>query len=309
MSILCVGSVALDSVETPFGKQEEILGGSATHFACSASFFSPVQLVAVVGEDFPKKHLAFLEGQGIDLAGLEVASGKTFRWRGRYGYDLNNAETLETQLNVFAEFAPKIPDDWKRPETLFLANIHPSLQREVLEGVERPGLVALDTMNFWIEGELEELKKTIEMVDMVMINEAECRELAKEASLIEAARKIRSWGPQTIVAKQGEYGALLFHGDEVFSAPGFPLERVLDPTGAGDSFAGGMMGYLARIKQPTFQDLKQAVIMGSIMASFNVEDFSCDRLRKLTGAEISQRYEAFRALSHFEAVPADRLPA
>lgn len=307
MSLLCVGSVALDSVETPFGKQDEILGGSATHFSVAASFFTGINLVAVVGHDFPNEHLEFLKARNIDLAGLEIADGKTFRWSGRYGFDLNNAETLDTQLNVFSDFVPKIPEAWQKTQHLFLANIHPDLQHLVLEGIQRPRFVALDTMNFWIEGALDSLKRTVGLVDMVVINEAECRQLTGEASLLKAARKIMDWGPKTVVAKQGEYGALLFHGDSIFSAPGFPLEQVLDPTGAGDSFAGGMMGYLARIAEPTFDDLKRAVVVGSVMASFNVEDFSCDRLRRLEYREIQARFEAFRRLSHFEPIPDDIL--
>jgi sugar/nucleoside kinase (ribokinase family) len=303
MSILCVGSVALDSVETPFGKRDNILGGSATHFSVSASFQTEVQLVAVVGEDFPQEHLDFLKERKVDVSGLEVATGKTFRWKGEYGYDLNEAKTLETHLNVFAGFTPKIPQAWKSPEYLFLGNIHPDLQRQVVESVEKPGFIALDTMNFWIEGEPESLKKTISLVDLVVINEAECRQLAEEASLVKAARTIMSWGPKIVVAKQGEYGALLFQGEQVFSAPGFPLEQVMDPTGAGDSFAGGMMGYLSTIKDPLFGDLRQAVIMGSVMASFNVEDFSCDRLRSLTWPEIQARYNSFQDLAHFEPLP------
>lgn len=303
MSLLCVGSVALDSVETPFGKRDNILGGSATHFSVSASFFTGVNLVAVVGNDFPAEHLDFLKSRNIDLAGLEVADGETFRWAGRYGFDLNNAETLETHLNVFADFVPKVPEPWQQPRTLFLANIHPDLQRQVLEGVKRPALVALDTMNFWIEGELDALKKTMSLADLVIINEAECRQLAKESSLLKAAREILSWGPKTLVAKQGEYGAILFHADGIFSAPGFPLEQVMDPTGAGDSFAGGLIGYLARSDKPTFEDYKQSVIYGSVMASFNVEDFSCDRLRTLDAKEIGARYDSFRNLTCFESAP------
>lgn len=308
MSILCVGSVALDSIETPFGKHDDVLGGSATHFSCAASYFSQVQLVAVVGQDFPQEHIHFLKQRGIDLGGLETAEGKTFRWKGRYGFDLHNPETLDTQLNVFAAFKPQIPTAWAEPKILFLANIHPVLQREVLAQVKRPKLVALDTMNFWIEGERDELRKTIELVDMIVLNEAECRELAGEVSLLKAARTLMAWGPRTVIAKQGEYGALLFHEDQVFSVPGLPLERVLDPTGAGDSFAGGMMGYLAQISDPNFEDLKHAVVMGSVMASLNVEDFSCNRLRDLTTVEITRRYETFRELSHFEPVPTNKLP-
>lgn len=300
MSILCIGTVALDSIETPFGKRDEILGGSATHFACAASFLSSVGLVAVVGKDFPRQHIDFLKSRNINLEGLEVTAGETFRWRGRYGFDLNDAETLETQLNVLADFVPKIPPAWRKPDILFLANIHPDLQRQVLESVERPRLVALDTMNFWIESARDSLKKTIGLVDLVVINEAECRQLAEEASLARAAKKILSWGPKIVVTKQGEYGALLFQGQQVFSAPGLPLEEVFDPTGAGDSFAGGMIGYLSRCLKPSFNDLKQAVMVGSVMASFNVEDFSCDRLRRLQSAEIQGRYQQFAHLAHFE---------
>lgn len=302
-SLLCVGSVALDSIETPFGHRNEILGGSATHFSVAASFFTSVDLVAVVGRDFPERHLEFLRQRNVNLSGLEVAEGKTFRWTGRYGFDLNNAETLQTDLGVFADFVPKIPEGWRKPEKLFLANIHPDLQYLVLESVTHPKFVALDTMNFWIEGAEESLRRIVSFVDMVVINEAECRQLTGESSLLKAARKIMSWGPKSVVSKQGEYGALLFHEDSVFSAPGFPLEQVLDPTGAGDSFAGGMMGYLSKVEDPSFEDLKQAVIFGSVMASFNVEDFSCDRLRRLEFNEIKERYEGFRKLAHFEPIP------
>ena len=303
MSLLCAGSVAIDSIQTPFGERDQILGGSATHFSIAASFFTDVQLVAVVGRDFPEEHLDLLRSREIDLSGLEVADGETFRWKGRYGFDLSMAETIDLQLNVFANFVPKIPKQWQQPDILFLANIHPDLQRQVLESVERPRLVALDSMDYWIEGERKSLKQTIALVDLVVINEAECRQLAEESNLLKAARTIMSWGPKTVAVKQGEYGALLFQGDHVFSAPGFPLEQVMDPTGAGDSFAGGMIGYLARIETPTFEDMKQAVVVGSVMASFNVEDFGCDRMRRLKAAELTKRYEAFRRLGQFEAAP------
>lgn len=299
MGILVVGSVALDSVKTPFGQVEEALGGSAVHFSAAASFFSKIQLVGVVGKDFPLSELDFLEKRGVDLSGLEVRDGKTFRWKGEYGFDLNTAKTLETHLNVFADFSPKVPPLLQEPAVLFLGNIHPRLQKKVLDQIRRPELVALDTMNFWIEGEPVALRETISKVDLVVINEGEARQLAKQDSLLRASRIIREWGPQTVVIKRGEYGALLFHAEEVFSAPGLPLESVKDPTGAGDSFAGGFLGYLASQKDLHFEAMKRAVIVGSAMASFNVEDFSCRRLRELSRAEISNRIAAFRKLSHF----------
>lgn len=300
MSILVVGSVALDSVKTPFGETTEALGGSAIHFSAAASFFSKVHLVGIVGEDFPEKEIEFLKKRGVDFSGLEVRrGGKTFRWRGQYGFDLNVAETLETQLNVFADFSPLIPSNLREPEFLFLGNIHPRLQLRVLEQVKRPKLVALDTMNFWIEGESQALREVLSKVDLVVINEGEARQLSRESSLIAAAREIRGWGPQTLIVKRGEYGALLFTGEELFSAPGLPIEKVMDPTGAGDSFAGGFVGFLASRRDLKPETLKQAVIMGSVMASFNVEDFGCRRLRELSRAEISDRSAAFKKLSHF----------
>lgn len=302
MSILVVGSVALDSVKTPFGNIEEGLGGSAVHFSAAASFFSKIHLVGVVGEDFPGHELDFLKRRGVDFSGLQIRRGRTFRWRGQYGFDLNVAQTLETQLNVFADFSPEIPESLKGPDFLFLGNIHPELQARVLEQVRRPRLVALDTMNFWIEGQPGALKKVIAKVDMLVINEAEVRELTNESSMIKAARRVQSWGPKTVVIKRGEYGACLFHEGELFSAPGLPLEEVKDPTGAGDSFAGGLMGYLASQKDGGLETLKQAVIVGSAMASFNVEDFSCRRLKTLKPAEINDRIKQFRTLSHFEEI-------
>ncbi len=302
MSILVVGSVALDSVKTPFGETEEDLGGSATHFTAAASFFSKVHMVGVVGEDFPHRELEFLKKRGVDLSGITVAEGKTFRWKGEYGYDLNVARTLDTQLNVFSQFKPVIPNGLKQSDFVFLGNIHPRLQYDVLEQVKRPKLVALDTMNFWIAGEPKSLKAVIGKVDLVIINEGEARELTKEAALVRAAHTIRSWGPQTVVIKRGEYGALLFHKKEMFSAPGLPLETVKDPTGAGDSFAGGFMGYLAGYGKVDSRTLRQAVIVGSAMASFNVEEFSCRRLKKLTFQEINKRVAEFKRLSDFDVI-------
>lgn len=299
MSILVVGSVALDSVATPFGEVDEALGGSAVHFSASASYFTSIHLVGVVGEDFPEKEIEFLKERGVDCSGITIEKGKTFRWKGQYGFDLNVAQTLETHLNVFSHFAPEIPENLKDRDFVFLANIHPDLQMKVVEQVKRPKLLALDTMNFWIESEPKALRKIISKVDLVVINEGEARELTKESSLLKAARCIQAWGPKIIVIKRGEYGALLFYKNEVFSAPGLPLETVKDPTGAGDSFAGGFMGYLARKNDLGFDTMKQAVIVGSAMASFNVEDFSCRRLKALSAEEIANRVRQFRTISSF----------
>lgn len=304
MSVLVVGSVALDSLETPFGKRDDVPGGSATFFSTSASFFTPVQLVGVVGEDYPEEHVEFLRGRGVDLAGLTRAEGKTFRWKGRYTYDLNEAHTLDTQLNVFGDFNPVLPDAFRRPKVLFLGNIHPELQSVVLDQVaERPSLVAMDTMNFWISGSREALLKTISRVDMLFVNDAEARQLAGEHNVFKAARAILSMGPKRVVIKRGEYGALLFDQEHIFSAPAYPLEDVFDPTGAGDSFAGGFLGYLARKGEISPASLRQACVAGSTMASFCVEKFSLDRFRDLTNEEIQARLSAFKELTHFEEVP------
>ncbi len=300
MSILAVGSMAFDTVKTPFGEATEVLGGSATYFATAASFFAPVRVVAVVGEDFPDGHLDFLRSRSVDVRGIQRMPGKTFRWKGEYGYALNEARTLDTQLNVFAEFAPKIPEDYRDSEVVFLANIDPDLQRDVLRQVRRPRLVAADTMNYWIGGKPESLRQTLSLVDALVINDAETRQLANDPNLVQAVRTIRSWGPRVVVVKRGEYGALLFHDGNWFAAPAIPLEQVQDPTGAGDCFAGGLMGYLASVMRFDDATLRRAVIMGSVMASFNVEAFSLDRLRRLTREEIQARYQAFRQLAKFE---------
>ncbi|MCK4739859.1 MAG: sugar kinase [Deltaproteobacteria bacterium] len=301
MDILVVGSVAFDSVETPFGKAEEVLGGSATYFSTSASFFSDVALVAVVGDDFPEEHKKMLEARNIDIRGLQtVPGGKTFRWKGRYEYDLNQAHTLDTQLNVFSDFNPTIPEDYRDIPYVFLANIDPELQMEVLEQVKNPKLVACDTMNFWIEGKPEALKKIFGKTELVIINDSEAREFAGNANLVKAAAKILACGPKTLIVKQGEYGALMFSGSSVFSAPAYPLEDIFDPTGAGDCFAGGVMGYLAKTGDTSEANIRRAIIVGSVMASFNVEAFSLNRLKALTVEEISLRYGEFRQLTHFE---------
>jgi len=271
MSILVVGSVAYDTVETPFGRAEKVLGGSASFFSVAASFFAPVNLVAVVGDDFSEKAMSAFQGRPVDLEGLERTAGKTFHWQGKYSYDLNSRETVCTDLNVFEFFKPRIPDRYRRSEHVFLGNIDPVLQRQVLDQVERPRLVACDTMNFWISGKPEELKRTLAAVDILLINDAEARQLSGEWNIVKAARAIRAKGPHTLVIKKGEHGVLMFSEDGSFAAPAYPLEEVFDPTGAGDTFAGGFLGYLAG--SPTLDEaaLRRAVIMGSTLASFCVE--------------------------------------
>ncbi len=300
MSLLVVGSMAFDSVKTPFGERDNAIGGSATYFSVSASYFTDVRLVAVVGQDFPESELNFLAERSVDLTGLERKEGETFRWKGEYGFDLNTAHTLDTQLNVFLDFQPRVPDSFKESEYVFLANIDPELQASVLEQVKSPRLVACDTMNFWIEGKRDELVKTFGMVDIVVINEGEVRELAGESNILKASRKILEMGPKSLVVKQGEYGALLIQNNSVFSAPGLPIEDIHDPTGAGDTFAGGFMGYLASKGDLSRDGLRRAVVFGSVMASFNVESFSYDRLRTLAGEDIEARYREFSDLAHFE---------
>jgi sugar/nucleoside kinase (ribokinase family) len=302
MSILVVGSVAFDTVETPFGKAERVLGGSASFFSVAASFFAPVNLVAVVGKDFGEKQLAAFKDRPIDLAGLERADGATFHWQGKYSYDLNARETICTELNAFETFRPKIPASYRKSEYVFLGNIDPVLQREVLDQVEKPKVVACDTMNFWIQGRLAELKKTLQRVDILLINDSEARELSGEWNIVKAARAIRAMGPKTLVMKKGEHGVVMFTADGSFAAPAFPLEEVFDPTGAGDTFAGGFMGYLASRGGEGEEALRRAVIMGSTLASFSVEAFSLDRLLKLTRPEIDERFRRFRRLTHFEEV-------
>lgn len=309
MSILVVGSVAFDSVETPFGQVENVLGGSATYFSTSASFFTDVNLVAVVGDDFPDRHLEFLASRNIDLRGMTRVPGKTFHWKGKYGYDLNEAQTLETHLNVFEAFKPRIPAEYRDTEFLFLANIDPELQMEVLNQVGRPRVIACDTMNFWISSKPEALKRVIARVDILIINEAEARQFTQEVNLVKAARKLLALGVKTLVIKRGEYGVLMFSNDTVFAAPAYPLEEVFDPTGAGDTFAGGFMGYLANTGDTSEAGIRQAIIFGSVMASFNVEDFSLERMKRLRYPEIEERFRSFKALTQFEALPALKDPA
>jgi sugar/nucleoside kinase (ribokinase family) len=300
--LLVVGSMALDTVETPFGRATEALGGSATYFSYAASFFTTVRLVATVGDDFPAEHLELLRQRGVDLAGLHRARGRTFRWAGQYGYDLNEAKTLDTQLNVFADFRPRLPPALARSPYLFLANIDPELQWDVLHQMaRRPRLVALDTMNFWIEGKPEALARVLREVDVITINDAEARRLAREPNLVRAARTIAGMGPKTVVVKRGEYGALLMADEAFFVVPAYPLESVYDPTGAGDTFAGGFMGYLAAHDRFDRATLRRAMVNGSVMASFTVEDFSLNRLARLKEAEIAERYAAFEDLMRLEA--------
>jgi sugar/nucleoside kinase (ribokinase family) len=307
MSLLVVGSVALDSLETPFGRREDVLGGSASYFSACASFFGPTRLVAVVGEDFPEEHVRFLAGRGVDLAGLARRPGRTFRWKGRYEFDLNTAHTLDTQLNVFAEFRPELPSHYCDSEYVFLGNIDPDLQRAVLDQVRAPRFVACDTMNFWISSKRESLLRTLRRVDMLFVNDAEARQLADEHNVVKAARRILSYGPRAVVVKRGEHGALFFSGEEVFAASAYPLAAVFDPTGAGDSFAGGFMGYLAHGRSEDQATLRRAIVLGSVLASFTVEQFSLDRLRTLTAAEIRARFADAKQLAHFEDLEMDLL--
>jgi sugar/nucleoside kinase (ribokinase family) len=300
--ILVVGSVAFDTVETPFGRAEKVLGGSASFFSVAASFFAPVNLVGVVGKDFGEKELAAFRGRPVDLEGLERMDGDTFHWQGKYSYDLNSRDTVRTDLNVFEFFKPKIPAKYRASEFVFLGNIDPVLQRDVLAQVDRPKLVACDTMNFWISRKLEELKKTLAQVDVLLINDAEMRELSGEWNLVRAARAIQKMGPKTLVVKKGEHGVVMFSDGGFFAAPAYPLEEVFDPTGAGDTFAGGFVGYLASAPVLDDESLRRAVIMGSTLASFCVEAFSLDRLVRLTRAEIDERFRLFKRLTSFESV-------
>ena len=300
MTVLVVGSVALDSVETPFGKADNVLGGSANFFAAAASHLTPVQLVGVVGNDYPIHELESLAKRGVDLAGLEQADGASFRWRGRYRHDLNSAETLETHLGVFSHFRPKIPEQFREAPFVFLANIDPRLQLEVLDQVHKPRLVACDTMNFWIESRRPELLELLSRVDLITLNDGEARQLTEKANLVRAARWILERGPKHVIIKKGEHGAFMFTEQTVFFAPAYPLEDVFDPTGAGDSFAGGFMGYLARTGDLSEPSLKRAVVYGSAMGSFAVERFSIQRFQEISRAEIRDRVREFYRLVSFE---------
>ena len=305
MPVLVVGSVALDSVETPFGKADDVLGGSATFFSAAASLLTPVQLVGVVGTDYPIEKLEPLAARGVDLAGLERADGASFRWRGRYRHDLGAAETLETHLGVFSRFSPKIPDQFRDAPFVFLANIDPRLQLDVLKQVRRPKLVVCDTMNFWIQSRRPDLLELFGKVDMVTLNDGEARQLSEKPNLVQAARWIMDLGPRHVIIKKGEHGALMFSQDSVFFAPAYPLESVFDPTGAGDSFAGGFIGYLTHCGELNDANMRRAVIYGSALGSFAVEKFSIDRLMDLTRSEVDSRVRQLRELTTFE----EELPA
>lgn len=300
--LLIVGTVAFDAIETPFGKTDKILGGAATYIGLSAAHFDiESSIVSVVGEDFPQDYLDLLTKRKIDLSGTEILKGgKTFFWSGKYHNDLNSRDTLDTQLNVLADFDPVVPENFKSPDIVMLGNLHPLVQTSVLKQLERPKLVILDTMNFWMDNTWDELIEVISHVDVITINDEEARQLTSEHSLVKAARKIADLGPKYVVIKKGEHGALLFHNGQIFFAPALPLEEVFDPTGAGDTFAGGFAGYLAQTGDISFENMKNAVIYGSNLASFCVEKFGTERMLELTKEEINQRLEEFKALTQFE---------
>jgi sugar/nucleoside kinase (ribokinase family) len=303
MSLLVVGSVALDSVETPFGARENVLGGSATYFSASASLLTKVSVVGVIGDDFPLEQLDFLKKRGVSLDGLERTPGKTFRWKGKYGFDLNAAQTLDTQLNVFEKFEPKLSAEQKAAERVFLGNIDPVLQLRVLDQMSKAKLVCADTMNYWISSKREKLLELLPRVDVLMVNDGEVRQLAGESNVLKAARAAQKMGATAVVVKRGEYGAILVTGEHTFYAPAYPLADVVDPTGAGDTFAGGFLGLLDRLSTNDPAAMRQAVVMGSTIASFTVEQFSLDRLRDLDLKQVRNRFDSFRQLTHFEELP------
>jgi len=298
--ILAVGSVAFDSITNPYGEVSRVVGGAATYFSLAASFFTDVGIVAVVGDDFQESHMRLFDGRRIDLSGLKRVPGETFRWKGEYSADLNSRETIYTHLNVFEDFRPVVPEVYRSSPFVFLGNIHPSLQLEVLDQVKKPDLVAADTMNYWIEGNPKELRQVLKRVDILIINDEEARQLSGESNLVKAARGIKNLGPTIVIIKRGEYGALMAGREGFFAVPGMPLEKVCDPTGAGDTFAGGFVGYLAGCEKTTDVVMAQAIIAGSAMASFSVEDFGLDRLLRLTQDEVERRFVAFKQLTHFQ---------
>jgi sugar/nucleoside kinase (ribokinase family) len=300
MSLLVIGAVAFDSIKTPHGEAENALGGAATYTSITASWFTPVRVVAVVGDDFGDDQFRVFRDHGVDTAGLEQARGKTFRWSGEYSGDMNEARTRETQLNVYEQFSPRLPDAYLDSEFVFLGNIDPVLQLHVRRQLPRARLVALDTMNYWINGSLEALKKALAEIDILLLNETEARMLSGISNLRKAADALRAMGPRTVVVKRGEHGVMLFHEGGIFSAPAYPLDQVHDPTGAGDTFAGGFMGHLARAGELTDAELRRAVIYGSVMASFDVEEFGLSRLLRLAPQEIEARYREFRNLTQFD---------
>jgi sugar/nucleoside kinase (ribokinase family) len=303
MSLIVVGSMAFDAIETPFGKSDKIIGGAATYIAWSASnFCQPINQISVVGGDFPQEELDMLMQRGVMMEGVQIKKDeKSFFWSGRYHMDMNTRDTLETQLNVLGDFKPVVPESYQDCEFLMLGNLAPSVQLDVIHQLKnRPKLVVMDTMNFWMESAMDDLKKVLEKVDVLMVNDSEARELSHEYSLVKAARKITEMGPQYVIIKKGEHGALIFHEDKVFFAPALPLEEVFDPTGAGDTFAGGFIGHLARTKDISFENMKTGIIIGSVMASFCVEKFGTERLKELTREDIDKRLTQFQELVNFE---------
>lgn len=303
MSLIVVGTMAFDAIETPFGKTDKIIGGSATYVAyCASNFIKPVQQVSIVGYDFPKEVLEDLRSRGVQTEGVEIIKDKkSFFWSGKYHLDMNTRDTLVTDLNVLADFNPQIPESYQGAEFLMLGNLMPKLQKQVIQQLrERPKLIVLDTMNFWMEVALDNLKEVLTMVDVLMVNDSEARELSHEHSLVKAAKKIMTMGPKYLIIKKGEHGALLFHEDQIFYAPALPLEDVFDPTGAGDTFAGGFIGHLAKTKDISFENMKTAIIVGSAMASYCVEKFGTERLREITKEDIDKRLAQFRELVNFD---------
>lgn len=299
MSLMVVGSVALDTIETPSTRKEKLLGGSATYFSLASSFFTEVNMVGVVGEDFPNEHIELLKKHKVDLRGLQKVKGKTFHWEGRYGENLNERITIKTELNVFGDFRPEIPDSYKEAEYIFLANIDPDLQIHTLRQVKKTKVVASDTISLWISTKKERLKELLKEVNIFIINDVEVREFSKEYDIIKGASYIQSIGPEIVIVKRGEYGSITFNKDKIFVLPGFPVSKFVDPTGAGDSFAGGFMGYLAKSDDLSDNNIRQAVVWGSVMGSFCVEDFSVDRFRTLNFKEIKERFNKYREYTQF----------
>ncbi|OGW75449.1 MAG: sugar kinase [Omnitrophica bacterium RBG_13_46_9] len=299
MSVLVVGSVALDTIRTPMGRRRDVLGGSAVYFSVSASNFCRVNLVAVVGDDFPSRHVDFLRRKGVDVKGLVTASGKTFRWEGEYDWNFSDPRTISTKLNVFSGFDPDIPREYRNSKYLFLANIDPHIQERVLRQMTKPKLVACDTMNYWIENKRPELVRLLKKVDILLLNESEIRGLTGQTNLIKAAKAVLRFGPGKVIVKKGEHGSLLFSGDHIFSAPAYLMESIIDPTGAGDTFAGGVIGYLATCRRQTHADLRKAIVYGSVMATFAVEDFSLRRLGSVGRDDILRRYRELKRLTYF----------
>ena len=304
MPVLVVGSIALDTVKTPIAERADLLGGSASYAAVGASFFAPVNLVGVIGDDFPPEHIEYFADRGIDLGGLQKAAGKTFRWSGEYAWDLNTRETRSVALNVFEQFTPKLPESYRTTPYVLLANIGPNLQNHVLDQMERPLFVIADTMDLWINIARDELLRLMKRIDLLILNDSEARQLTAETSLVKAGARIRALGPRYVVIKKGEHGSLLFGENQFFSCGAYPLEDIHDPTGAGDTFAGGFAGYLAAQDGSAvrWEQLRKAVVYGSVLASFNVEAFSLERLRTLSRNEIEDRYRMFRLMSQFEAL-------